>query len=232
MLEQIKKNTVEANNQLVPSEYISFAGLDNSGLRIMFVGNSITLHGIKEDIGWYHAWGMAASAKEKDYVHLCFSRIREQYPKTAFCICQAAQWEMNYKNGESTYSLFESARNFNADIIVMRIVENCPFPEYNKEEFKKCFSDFVTYLNPDGHAKVIITNGFWKHPADEAIEEYAKQNQLPFIDLGDLGEQEEMKAIGLFEHGGVANHPGDLGMEHIASRICDVLLNQVLGENK
>jgi hypothetical protein len=37
------------------------------------------------------------------------------------------------------------------------------------------------------------------------------------------GPKESMKAIGLFEHEGVAAHPGDLGMRQIAGRIWEAL---------
>ncbi len=38
--------------------------------RVLFLGNSITRHGVLEKIGWNLDCGMAASALEKDYVHL------------------------------------------------------------------------------------------------------------------------------------------------------------------
>ena len=43
--------------------------------RYLFLGNSITLHGPAENIGWKGNWGMAASSADKDYVHLLLARI-------------------------------------------------------------------------------------------------------------------------------------------------------------
>ena len=72
-------------------------------------------------------------------------------------------------------------------------------------------------------AKILVTTAFWHHPLDDALREYASERGLPCIELGDLGEEDTMKALGLFEHDGVANHPGDLGMQRIAERITETL---------
>lgn len=220
---QMNKNTVDAKCQLKPSEFVHFFNFEGKGKRVMFMGNSITLHGVKPDIGWFHEWGMAASAAENDYVHRLMSSVREKDPDAAFCICQISEWERQYKSGKDVYHLYDNARDFNADIMVMRAVENCPGDDFDKRVFKQELKNLLEYLNPTGKAKIILTTGFWHHPGDVGIGEMAKEMNLPLVRLGDLGEMEEMMAIGLFEHSGVAIHPGDLGMKEIANRIFESL---------
>lgn len=216
---KIKENTVSSKNQLKDSQCVRFENLNGKGKRVLFMGNSITLHGIVESIGWYNEYGMAASSKDNDYVHILENKINEIIPDSQFCICQVSPWESEYKNGKSKYHIFENAREFDADYIVMRSVENCPIDDFDPELYKKELDDLLNYLSKSSKAKIILTTGFWKHPGDEMIIEYGKDKNLPVVYLGDLGEMDEMKAIGLFEHRGVARHPGDLGMKTIADRI-------------
>ena len=218
------KNSVSAEGQLRESDLVKFDNPCRGGKRVIFVGNSITLHGDRPEIGWHGCFGMAASKKENDYVHLLESKISEIDKDAAFCVCHASELEVKYNTPEIiNYSLWTEAQKFGADIIVFRLIENCKKAEWNADRFIKETDRLLNFLGKDHGAKVIMTTGFWKHPGDEAIRQYAKENGMPLVELGDLGENAEMKALGLFEHSGVANHPGDAGMAAIADRIFDEL---------
>ena len=224
---QMEKNTVDARNQLKESSYIRFENPDGKGKRVMFVGNSITLHGVRPEVGWYNVWGMAASSADKDYVHRLKKEIKQRDPDAAFCICQASGWEVGYKEGSTLLSKYADARNFGADIIIIRLIENCKARDFESEVFEREYAELIKYLDGKGEAKVIVTTGFWKHPADKNIAAVARDGGYDLVDLSDLGEDDKMKAIGLFEHSGVANHPGDEGMKAIAERIAEVLKKYV-----
>lgn len=106
-----------------------------------------------------------------------------------------------------------------ADIIICRFVENCSMDGFCGDTFKKEYISLIDYINSKGNAEVIFTASFWTHPADDTIIGIAEERGYPCVKLGDLGQMDKMKAIGKFEHEGVAIHPGDKGMKTIAERI-------------
>ena len=74
--EMFEKNTVEAENQT--REKFKVHEVVNPQKRVLFLGNSITLHEAAPHIGWNFNWGMAASSEEKDYVHIVLKGLREK----------------------------------------------------------------------------------------------------------------------------------------------------------
>ena len=222
-MDSIKKNTVSSKNQLKGKGPCFFINENGKGLRVLFVGNSITLHGIAEGIGWHNQCGMAASSVENDYVHLCIEEIKKTYPDATFAIAQVAEWERDYINGTEHLADYSLARDFNPDIIIMRCIENCGWEDFNHEVFKREYKALINYFNLSGKAKVIITEGFWKHTGNPDIKAVSEEMGQPFVALEVLGENDAMKAIGEYEHGGVQQHPNDLGMKNIADRILNVL---------
>lgn len=65
--DKMNENTVKAENQV--NTHTVLINENGTGQRILFLGNSITLHGPKEEIGWPYNHGMSASKPENDYVH-------------------------------------------------------------------------------------------------------------------------------------------------------------------
>lgn len=227
MYENLDKNTVDSKNQLGNTKFVRFSSETPEGVKILFVGNSITLHGVKEDIGWFNECGMAASSPDNDYVHKTVEMLSQRFSKISWCIAQVAEWERGYKDGTSTFGLYQNAREFDADIIIMRMGENCPKDDFDSVLFEKHYDKLLNFLNPKKTAKVILTTCFWHHPIDQTVIKYGKEKNLPVVLLGDLGDMDEMKATGLFWHGGVAHHPGDLGMQNIAERIANSVLENI-----
>jgi hypothetical protein len=215
----IKNNTVDASNQMAnASTVLSYMGDKNAKLKILVVGNSITRHGPKPEIGWDRDWGMAASAPEKDYVHLLYAKLCEADLNPYMMIRQASGWEIGFLN-DDILEKFAQERAFDADIVVYRLGENVK--KDTKYAFRERLEAFIDYICPRG--KVIFTTCFWKNEiVDDAIRDLAAKRGERCVDIQCEGE--EQTAVGLFEHRGVAMHPGDKGMEMIAERIAQALL--------
>lgn len=168
--------------------------------------------------------GMAASAREKDYVHLVMSAIKADYPGAAFCIVQGSEWESTF-GGCDFEKNFADARKFGADIIICSLEANIPEKIFDGTVFRKEMERLMQYLGgADGNTRLIMASSICRVPGkDAAIEAYAKEHDARYIYVGDIFEKKENLALDRFSHVGVAHHPGDLGMGCLAQRYISAL---------
>ncbi|HEY3323480.1 MAG TPA: beta-L-arabinofuranosidase domain-containing protein [Planctomycetota bacterium] len=199
--------------------------------KILFLGNSITLHGPKADIDWSGNWGMAASSEDRDYVHLVSSGIaRHTGAAPQILIKNIADFERNYAN----YDVDTQMKDFFAfdpDLVVLAIGENVPAlaSEADKARFKAGVMKILGCALARRHPLVIVRSSFWADAAkDEVLGQACQEAGAIFVNAGPLGKEASNVARSerQFKHDGVAAHPGDKGMKAIADAILDAVLKR------
>ena len=210
------------------------AGLRVGQLRvgkILILGNSITLHGPAPGIGWNGNWGMAASAQEKDYVHILLDRITKSAGgKPAVRVRNIADFE----RGLTDFNLQEGLKEdlaFEADLIVIAIGENVAAlaTDAAKAKFSAAFSNLLGELKKAGRPTVFVRSQFWANPAkDQIMKKACEAAGGYFVDNTKLGSNEAnyARAERKIAHAGVAGHPGDLGMQAIAEALWSEIQKQ------
>jgi hypothetical protein len=141
-------------------------GLNVGTLRvgeILFLGNSITLHGPAPEIGWTGNWGMAATARETDYVHQLLKRISKEaggVPKVL--IRNIADFERNQTDFNIREGLKEELA-FEADVVILAIGENAPSPKTDeaRKRFEEALRGLLAQLGQHGHPKLFVRSQFW-----------------------------------------------------------------------
>ena len=193
-------------------------------LKVLFVGNSITLHGPKADIDWHGNWGMAATSADKDYVHLVTKTLaaRQGLPPEVM-VKNVADFERTH----ATYDVagkFADAAAFKADLIILCIGENVPGlkTEEAATKYQEQVTALLKTLKSNAKAAVIVRSSFWANPAkDGAMRKACEAVGGTFVDISALAKDEQNYARSErpYKHAGVANHPGDRGMAAIADAI-------------
>jgi len=192
--------------------------------RVLFLGNSITLHGPAEQIGWSGNWGMAASSAEKDYVHLLLQLLSEAAGrKPEAMIRNIADFERGYRTYDPGSAL-KKELDFGADLAIVAIGENVPAlaSEEAKQTFKNSVSNLLATLKKSGPSAIFARSCFWPDNAkDDAMRQACQEAGATFVDISGLSRDESHYARSerRFAHAGVAAHPGDKGMKAIADAL-------------
>ncbi len=195
----------------------------NGEFRVLIYGNSIALHGPKADIGWTNSWGMAASARERDFAHLVVAGLEKKLGRKAdLRIRNLAALERNFTTNIATVAEIKADAAWSPDYVVIAIGENSPSVNAgNQAAYRKFLADIARpFAALKKKPKVVLRSPFWPNAAKaKCTKEAAEEVGVIYVDAGHLGTKAENKAIGLFWHTGVANHPGDLGMKRLADLI-------------
>jgi lysophospholipase L1-like esterase len=196
--------------------------------RILFLGNSITRHGPAPKIGWNDDWGMAASALEKDYVHLVAGGISELAgKKPEIRTANIADFERNLATYDVDAKL-KAEFEFKPTLVIVAIGENVAAlrTEEAKAQFGASFKKLLGAVKNTGQPALIVRSCFWPDKTkDEILQQACAAAGGTFVDIRALGRDESNYARSerKIEHAGVAAHPGDKGMKAIADAILNAL---------
>lgn len=197
---------------------------DEKQSRLLFVGNSITLHGPSEKVGWTGNWGMAASAGEKDYVHLVVEAVaKRRGSRPDFHVVNVADFERDFEKYDLATKLKDEVA-FEADTVIVAIGENVAAlkTEEAKTKFKESTVRLLTLLKGKPSSALYVRSCFWADATKDALlKEACTTAGGVFVDISTLGKDEGNYARSEREiaHAGVARHPGDKGMKAIADAL-------------
>lgn len=200
------------------------ASAQSSYRKVLFLGNSITMHGPKADIDWSGNWGMAASVETKDYVHLVTKALTEKSGAAPEVLVKnIAEFERGLADYDIAGKLKETI-DFNADLIILAIGENVPGLKTpaDQAKFQSAVTKLLTSLKAGRQPTILVRSCFWANAAkDEALRQASAATGGIFADISALSKDEKNYARSerAFKHAGVANHPGDQGMAAIAAAI-------------
>lgn len=196
--------------------------------KVLFVGNSLTVHAPKAAIGWSGNWGMAATAEAKDYVHLVTQGLALRQGVHPIVLVKNVA---DFERADASYDTagkFADAAAFKADLIILAIGENVPplTTPAAQQVYQERVISLLKVLRGDTSARIVVRSSFWANTAkDGAMHRACDSLGGTFVDISALAgdERNYARSERSHQHAGVASHPGDRGMAAIADAILQAL---------
>jgi hypothetical protein len=202
--------------------------------KILFLGNSITLHPPLVERKWTGNWGMAASALEKDYVHVLTKQIDEHTggtlklrlvdPTKKDADGVVTLGDANVVNIadilERKYASYDPARlrsqiALRPDVVVLQFGENVRTDSFDAAALTKCLKKLVGDLKESSNPTIFVTSQIYG--PNEALDRVKQQvvaedpGHRVFVDLSGFRKDPS--------NNGFLDHPNDQGMKFIADTL-------------
>lgn len=195
------------------------------------IGNSITLH--EPNSHWWNPVGMAASDADHDYFALVRRHLEEKNGAVHAERLYFYAWETQDENRDFTLLYLEPYLCEELDLVTIQLGENVS----GLETFAKDFETLITYVKERApKARILVIGDFWTYENREEIKRKTADNTgVEFVSLDGIRDNGEYQcgmgatvydAEGTahsVDHGAIASHPGDKGMQAIAEKVIAAL---------
>ena len=208
------------------NEDASFKDIDFSSIdQILILGNSMTVHQPKPEIGWEGSWGMAASAPENDYIHLLATQFKQWNPSIQLSYFNIAEFERSYWN--YNFSNLDSLTGIAPDLLIINLGENVKETKAQELNFGYALLQLRNHFTDTENTETVFIGSFWpKSTINFQIQKLCETRGYRFVPIADLFNDKSNIAAQNYSHEGVGNHPSDQGMKKIAERIISHLKNK------
>lgn len=196
--------------RIYPIFMLLFAALAAPAETLYVIGNSLSCHPPREEIGWNRNHGMAASALERDYVHLLRDKLRLATGKEYQIIVTTMQNEPHM--GGLPAEMPEQA-----DVILLQVGDNYQ-GTLDEAALEARYAGMLTTLRQRYPRAIVVAVGPWKSGPEAVFRRGAEAAGVPFAAIKHLGDDPAMSATG-YSSWAVNWHPGDAGMAAIAEAV-------------
>ncbi|MBF8720179.1 SGNH/GDSL hydrolase family protein [Pseudomonas guariconensis] len=199
--------------------------------RILFIGDSITLHGVsdwtRKSLGWTHVSGMAASKPGKDYASGLVNRIASQRKQQVVSCFHT--YGGSGKALERLHAMNEVADS-DPDLVIIQLGEHEKESD-GESALRKSYAALLQAAKSLPSKPIVLAVGPWSGAARSPAGEYAgwpgvidrvmastaAEKGVPYRSVRDISFIPETKGWGVSD--GVKWHPNDIGHSLYAERL-------------